>query len=75
MVLAPVRVLAVDALDIRPQDLHGADRVAHVVQQHVGGVEVHAHVVALQVVEGAAHIAPQSRDVPFNRHQRFIDEA
>src|SRR5262245_17806028 len=30
----PLRVLDVDAPDVRPEDLDGADRVAHVVEEH-----------------------------------------
>ena len=47
----PVGVLQVHGADVLAQNLHGPDRVAHVVEQHVGRVEVHLQVRALQVVE------------------------
>ena len=41
-----------DALDRVAEKFDGADRVAHVVEEHVGGVEVDLEVGGLQVVEG-----------------------
>ena len=44
-------VFDVDRANIRPEDLDGPDRVAHVVEQHVGGVEVDLQAWRLELVE------------------------
>ena len=50
----PVGVLDVDAADVGAEDLHRPQRIALVVQEHVGGVEIHLQVGAFQLVQGAA---------------------
>ena len=50
----PPGVLDVDGADVRAQDLDGPDRVAHVVEQHVGRVEIDLDVGRLQLVERPA---------------------
>src|SRR5579875_3856545 len=48
-----IGVLDVNAADVRSQDFHGPKRIALIVKQHVGGIEIHFQIGTLQIVEGA----------------------
>src|SRR5207249_10854792 len=47
----PIGILDVDAADVGAEDLHRPDRIAFVVEKHVGGVEVYFQVWTLQLIE------------------------
>src|SRR5579884_227521 len=52
--LWPITVLDVNAADVRSQNLHGPQRIALVIKQHIGRIEVYLQIGTFQFVERAA---------------------
>src|SRR5579875_441205 len=49
-----IGVLDVNAADVRSQDLHSTERITLIIKQHVGRIEIHLQIGALQFIEGEA---------------------